>query len=74
MFMSSWWKSFALHKYYSYLGYYFELQRLTNDASIGTLIENIQTNSGKPLQPSLMFAGKGRAYASEAPFRYSTLG
>jgi len=24
---------------------------------------------GKPLQPSLMFAGKIRAYLSEAPFR-----
>jgi hypothetical protein len=28
----------------------------------------------KPLQPSLMFAGKAGAYLSEAPFRYSTLG
>ncbi len=29
---------------------------------------------GKPLQPSLVFAGKAGAYPSEAPFRYSTLG
>ncbi len=29
---------------------------------------------GKPFQPSLMFAGKARAYPSEAPFRCSTLG
>ncbi len=29
---------------------------------------------GKPLQPSLMFAGKARAYGSEASFRCSTLG
>jgi hypothetical protein len=27
----------------------------------------------KPFQPSLMFAGKARAYPSEAPFRCSTL-
>jgi hypothetical protein len=29
---------------------------------------------GKPFQPNLMFAGKARAYPSEAPFRCSTLG
>jgi hypothetical protein len=29
---------------------------------------------GKPFQFSLMFAGKARAYPSEAPFRCSTLG
>ncbi len=29
---------------------------------------------GKPIQPSLMFAGKARAFPSKAPFRYSTLG
>jgi hypothetical protein len=29
---------------------------------------------GKPYQPSLVFAGKARAYPSEAPFRYSILG
>ncbi len=29
---------------------------------------------GKPLQPSLMFAGKAVAYPIEAPFSYSTLG
>jgi hypothetical protein len=27
---------------------------------------------GTPFQPSLMFAGKARAYPSDAPFRYST--
>ena len=31
-------------------------------------------NPGKLFQPSLMFVGKARAYSSEAPFRYSTLG
>jgi hypothetical protein len=29
---------------------------------------------GKPFEPNLMFAGKAKAYLSEAPFRYSTLG
>ncbi len=29
---------------------------------------------GKPFQPSLEFEGKARAYASEAPFRLSTVG
>jgi hypothetical protein len=29
---------------------------------------------GKPLEPSLMFAGKAGAYPSEAPFRCSTIG
>ncbi len=29
---------------------------------------------GKPLQSSLMFAGKAVAYPSEAPFRCYTLG
>ncbi len=28
----------------------------------------------KPLQPSLMFAGKARAYLSKAPFKCYTLG
>ncbi len=28
---------------------------------------------GKPFKPSLMFAGKARAYPSEAPFRDSRL-
>ncbi len=27
----------------------------------------------KPFKPGLMFAGKARAYLSEAPVRYSTL-
>ena len=29
---------------------------------------------GKPFQPSLMFAGKDRAYPSGVPFKSSTLG
>ena len=29
---------------------------------------------GKPFQPSLVFVGKARAYLSEAPFKWSTLG
>ncbi len=29
---------------------------------------------GKPFQPSLMFAGKAKAYLNEAHFRCSTLG
>jgi hypothetical protein len=29
---------------------------------------------GRPFQPRLMFAGKARAYHSEAAFRYALLG
>ncbi len=44
------------------------------DRNLGNFRNQLVFVPGKPLHASSMFAGKVRAYLSEAPFRCSTLG
>ncbi len=49
------------------------LQPVANVIKLFTAVSYVFV-PGKPFKPSLMFAGKARAYLSEAPSRCSTLG
>jgi len=49
-------------------------QFLKAHCSIDKFCNKLVFVSGKPFQPSLMFADKARVYPSEAPFRCSALG